>query len=85
MWRGGLPGPASLYLHADRPLISGNSTSTLLHELVHVAQSYRAAKDEDWIVEGIAEYDTLERLREITAQLAGAPVESISPKRLEPR
>jgi len=63
MWRGGLSGPASLYLHADRPLISGNSTSTLLHELVHVAQSYRAAKDEDWIVEGIAEYYTLEVMR----------------------
>lgn len=59
MWRGGLSGPASLYLHADRPLISGNSTSTLLHELVHVAQSYRAARDDDWIVEGIAEYYTL--------------------------
>jgi len=63
MWRGGLSGPSSLYLHADRPLISGNSTSTLLHELVHVAQSYRAAKDEDWIVEGIAEYYTLEIMR----------------------
>jgi hypothetical protein len=60
MWRGGLSGPASLYLHADRPLISGNSTSTLLHELVHVAQGYRAAADEDWIVEGIAEFYTLE-------------------------
>lgn len=60
MWRGGLSGPASLYIHADRPLISGNSTSTLLHELVHVAQGYRAAGDEDWIVEGIAEYYTLE-------------------------
>jgi hypothetical protein len=60
MWRGGLSGPASLYLHADRPLISGNSTSTLLHELVHVAQGYRAARDDDWIVEGIAEYYTLE-------------------------
>jgi len=63
MWRGGLSGPASLYIHADRPLISGNSTSTLLHELVHVAQSYRAARDEDWIVEGIAEYYTLEIMR----------------------
>jgi hypothetical protein len=63
MWRGGLSGPASLYIHADRPLISGNGTSTLLHELVHVAQSYRAAKDEDWIVEGIAEYYTLEIMR----------------------
>jgi len=63
MWRGGLSGPASLYIHADRPLISGNGTSTLLHELVHVAQGYRAAKDEDWIVESIAEYYTLEIMR----------------------
>ena len=63
MWRGGLSGPASLYLHADRPLISGNSTSTVLHELVHVAQGYRAASDEDWIVEGIAEFYTLEIMR----------------------
>lgn len=63
MWRGGLSGPASLYIHADRPLISGNGTSTLLHELVHVAQGYRAARDEDWIVEGIAEYYTLEIMR----------------------
>jgi hypothetical protein len=60
MWRGGLSGPGSLYIHSDRPLISGNGTSTLLHELVHVAQGYRAAKDEDWIVEAIAEYYTLE-------------------------
>ncbi len=60
MWRGGLSGPGSLYLHADRPLISGNGTSTLLHELVHVAQGYRAAEDEDWIVEAIAEFYTLE-------------------------
>jgi len=63
MWRGGLSGPNSLYLHADRPLISGNGTSTLLHELVHVAQGYRAVRDDDWIVEGIAEYYTLEIMR----------------------
>jgi predicted metalloprotease with PDZ domain len=63
MWRGGLSGPNSLYIHADRPLISGNGTSTLLHELVHVAQGYRAAQDEDWIVEAIAEYYTLEIMR----------------------
>jgi hypothetical protein len=63
MWRGGLSGPASLYIHADRPLISGNGTSTLLHELMHVAQGYRAARDEDWIVEGMAEYYTLEIMR----------------------
>ncbi|MCU0989237.1 MAG: hypothetical protein MUE63_06565 [Xanthomonadales bacterium] len=60
MWRGGLSGPHSLYLHADRPLLSGNGTSTLLHELVHVAQAFRARHDEDWIVEGIAEFYTLE-------------------------
>ena len=63
MWRGGLSGPSSLYIHADRPLISGNGTSTLLHELVHVAQGFRAAQDEDWIVEAIAEYYTLEIMR----------------------
>jgi hypothetical protein len=62
MWRGGLSGPNSLYIHADRPLISGNGTSTLLHELVHVAQGFRAESDEDWIVEGIAEFYTLEIL-----------------------
>jgi hypothetical protein len=60
MWRGGLSGPSSLYLHADRPLLSGNGTSTLLHELVHVAQAYRARRDDDWIVEGLAEFYTLE-------------------------
>jgi len=63
MWRGGLSGPDSLYIHADRPLISGNGTSTLLHELIHVAQGYRANRDEDWIVEGMAEYYTLEIMR----------------------
>lgn len=63
MWRGGLSGPHSLFIHADRPLLSGNGTSTVLHELVHVAQAYRAARDEDWIVEGLAEFYTLEIMR----------------------
>lgn len=63
MWRGGLSGPDSLFIHADRPLISGNGTSTLLHELVHLAQGYRAAPGDDWIVEAIAEYYTLEIMR----------------------
>jgi hypothetical protein len=63
MWRGGLSGPRSLYLHADRPLISGNGTSTILHELMHIAQGYSAEGAEDWIVEGIAEYYTLEILQ----------------------
>ncbi|MEM9058068.1 MAG: hypothetical protein AAGD86_11350 [Pseudomonadota bacterium] len=60
LWRGGLSGPASVYLHADRPLISENGTSTLLHELVHVACGWRAAPGDDWIVEGVAEYYAIE-------------------------
>jgi hypothetical protein len=59
MWRGGLSGPNSLYLHADRPLISENGTSTLLHELVHVVTRLRAREGGDWIVEGLAEYYSL--------------------------
>ncbi|MCJ7557016.1 MAG: hypothetical protein MUP90_08900, partial [Gammaproteobacteria bacterium] len=60
MWRGGLSGPNSLFLHADRPLISANGTSTMLHELMHIAQGYSAEGGDDWIVEGIAEFYTLE-------------------------
>jgi hypothetical protein len=63
MWRGGLSGPNSLYLHADRPLISENGTSTVLHELVHVATSAGLDETADWIVEGLAEYYALEILR----------------------
>lgn len=56
MWRGGLSGPRSLFLHPDRPLISENGTSTLVHELTHVITRLRATGGDDWIVEGIAEY-----------------------------
>ena len=63
MWRGGLSGPASLFLHADRPLISENRTSAMLHELVHVATRLRADHESDWIVEGLAEYYSVETLR----------------------
>ena len=63
MWRGALSGPNSLFVHADRPLISGNSTSTFVHELVHVAMSAKAGEKADWIVEGLAEYYSLEVLR----------------------
>lgn len=63
MWRGGLSGPASLYLHPDRPLISGNATSTLLHELIHVAIGNLPGDRDDWLVEGLAEYYSLELLR----------------------
>ena len=59
MWRGGLSGPQSLFIHADRPLISENGTSTLLHEIMHIA--FRSSADEgmDWIIEGLAEYYSL--------------------------
>ena len=63
MWRGGLSAPASLFLHADRPLISENATSSLLHEVMHAALSVHAADGFDWIVEGIAEYYSIELLR----------------------
>lgn len=63
MWRGGLSAPQSLYLHADRPLISENATSTLLHELLHVALGVSAKDGYDWIVEGLAEYYSLELLQ----------------------
>jgi hypothetical protein len=59
MWRGGLSGPRSLYIHADRPLLSENGTSTLVHELVHVANELKAESNGDWIVEGLAEYYSL--------------------------
>jgi hypothetical protein len=62
MWRGGLSGPQSLYIHADRPLISENSTSTLLHEVFHVGFAGVAAQDVDWIIEGLAEYYSLQFL-----------------------
>ena len=63
MWRGGLSAPASLYMHPHRPLISENATSTLLHELIHVATADLDGDRDDWLVEGIAEYYALELLR----------------------
>lgn len=63
MWRGGLSGPGSYYLHAERPLITENGTSPVLHELIHVASRRRMADGEDWLVEGLAEYYSLLFLR----------------------
>jgi hypothetical protein len=63
MWRGGLSGPRSLFIHADLALISENTTSPLLHEVMHIGTGLKAAKGGDWIVEGIAEYYGLEILR----------------------
>lgn len=62
MWRGGLSGPNSLFLHADRPLVSENGTSSLIHELTHVVSRIRAAKNDDWIAEGLAEFYSFELL-----------------------
>ena len=62
MWRGALSAPDSLYVHSDRPLLSENATSTLLHELVHVGMGARSVPGSDWIVEGLAEYYSLEAL-----------------------
>jgi len=63
MWRGGLSGPRSLFLHADRPLISENGTSTLVHELNHVITRVRGADGDDWIAEALAEYYSIELMR----------------------
>lgn len=62
MWRGGLAGPNSLYLHADRPLVDSDGSSPLIHELVHVMTHARAADGFDWILEGLAELYSLEIL-----------------------
>jgi hypothetical protein len=63
MWRGGLSGPSSMFLHSDRPLISENRTSTLLHELAHIALGIHGDEESDWIVEGFAELYSQEALR----------------------
>ena len=62
MWRGGLSAPASLYIHAERPMLSENATSSLLHEIMHIALDFDTDRDHDWIVEGLAEYYSLELL-----------------------
>ena len=63
MWRGGLSAPNSYYMHADRPLVSENGTSSLVHELVHVFSRIQARDRSDWITEGLAEYYAIELVR----------------------
>jgi hypothetical protein len=63
MWRGGLSAPNSYYMHTDRPLVSENGTSSLVHELVHVFTRISATDDSDWITEGLAEYYAIELMR----------------------
>lgn len=64
MWRGGLSASNSLFLHADRPLVSENGTSPLVHELVHMVTRISGVKEDawsdDWIAEGIAEFYSFE-------------------------
>lgn len=55
MWRGGLSGPDSVFLHADRPLIDWDATSPVLHELMHVTLHHRSGPGADALVEGMAE------------------------------
>ncbi len=63
MWRGGLSAPNSLFMHADRPLVSENGTSSLVHELTHVFTRIRDTDNSDWITEGIAEFYAIELVR----------------------
>ncbi|WP_372876603.1 hypothetical protein [Pseudomonas sp.] len=63
MWRGGLSASNSYYMHADRPLVSENGTSSLVHELVHVFGRIQARDRSDWVTEGLAEYYAIELVR----------------------
>ncbi|MGA4635215.1 hypothetical protein ACPA5B_15180 [Pseudomonas solani] len=63
MWRGGLSAPNSFFMHADRPLVSENGTSSLVHELVHVFSRIKDTDQSDWISEGIAEFYAIELMR----------------------
>jgi hypothetical protein len=60
MWRGGLSGPRSLFLHSGRPLVSENGSSTLVHEMTHVVTRIRGVAGADWIAEGLAEFYSIE-------------------------
>lgn len=62
MWRGGLSGPRSLYMHSGRPLISENGTSTLLHEFVHLISRISGVRGHKYISEGVAEFYSIELL-----------------------
>lgn len=63
LWRGGLSASNSFYMHADRPIISENGTSSLLHEMVHLMTHIQGKKDCDWIAEGVAEFYGIELLQ----------------------
>lgn len=54
--------PGSRLLHAQRPLITEDGTSPILHEVVHTALRLQPGSDGDGAIEGLAEYDSLEML-----------------------
>ena len=62
MWRGGLSGPGSVFLHADRPMITNDLTSPVLHEIMHATLGIRSGPGGDWVVEGLADLYSLELL-----------------------
>jgi hypothetical protein len=62
MWRGGLSARGSLFLHGDRPLISPDLSSPVLHEVLHVVLG-PAGPGGDWVAEGLSELYSLELLR----------------------
>ena len=65
LWLGALSAPNSIFVHADRPLISENGTSTIVHEMVHVLLAdLDTPRDQDWIDEGLAEYLSLRALKD---------------------
>jgi hypothetical protein len=65
MWLGALSAPNSIFVHAQRPLISENGTSTIVHEMVHVLlMDLDTPRDEDWIDEGLAEFLSLRALKD---------------------
>ena len=65
MWRGGLSGEDSFYMHGGRPLRTPDRTSPYLHELFHVSAPFRPGPDAHWVTEGLAEFYSLEIQRRI--------------------
>ena len=65
MWRGGLSGEESFYMHGNRPLRTPDRTSPHLHELFHVLAPFRPAADAHWVTEGLAEFYSVEIQRRI--------------------
>jgi hypothetical protein len=65
MWRGGLSGESSIFLHGARPIRTPDRTSPPLHELFHVLAPFRPGPDGHWVTEGLAEYYSLDLQRRV--------------------